>query len=250
MRKINLERQRGEFLNIVTSWKRIRSLMLEVKRMNENYDALMISHLLKEMRTCETMFKQLNSELSAIAISTNESASTLCHLSYKILHLTWKCLHARATNQLDSLELIDERWQQRVKDFTTIESTTVRQLLVNDNLREHLQGKTKAKTGSTSSVTQHMAVIPEKEVLTRTDAIRSVLLVYAKDLHDIFKHYSASTGAGSIASLSVSEFNKFIKVIVRLFSRERELWQPHTFFLFPLSPVRIVILTTRKSRLP
>ncbi|RLN86567.1 hypothetical protein BBJ28_00004375, partial [Nothophytophthora sp. Chile5] len=52
--------QRGDFLNIVTAWRRVRGLLLEVKRMNDNYDALMIVHLLKEMRTCETLFKQLH----------------------------------------------------------------------------------------------------------------------------------------------------------------------------------------------
>ncbi|KAJ0407423.1 hypothetical protein ATCC90586_003833 [Pythium insidiosum] len=206
LRRLNLERQRGQFLNVITSWKRVRSLMLEVKRMNDNYDALMVAHLLKEMRTCETLFKQLNSDLCAIAVAANESAATHCHLAYQILQLTWRCLRARETHSLAALALVDERLQDRMRDFARVDVATVRQLLVADAQRG-VGGPRR------SLVAAPTPVIPEKDVVVRTDAVRGVLSVYCKDLHDIFKHYSASSGAGSIASMSMSEFLKFIKDI-------------------------------------
>ena len=116
MRKIDLERQRVMFLNIITSWKRVRSLMVEVKRLNDNYDSLMVVHLLKEMRTCETLFKQLNSELAAIAISSNEMSGALSTIAYKVLSLTWSCI--AKTHQQQPVELIDERQMERMRHFT------------------------------------------------------------------------------------------------------------------------------------
>lgn len=209
IRKINLERQRGSFLNIVTSWKRVRSLLLEVKRMNDNYDALMVVHLMKEMRTCETLFKQLNGELAAIAIASNETSSALSQIAYKILGLTWNCLNARSKNTVAALGIIDERWQERIKDFTHVDLSSVRELLVADCEIQH-QLQSRARRGSITGLAM-APVVPERDVQQRTEALRSILAVYSKDIHDIFKHYSASGGAGSIASMSLAEFNKFVK---------------------------------------
>lgn len=187
IRRINLERQRGAFLNIITSWKRVRGLLLEVKRMNDNYDALMVVHLMKEMRTCETLFRQLNSELAAIAIASNETSSVLSQVAYKILGLTWRCLHARSMNQVATLGIVDERWQERIKDFTHVDLATVRELLVADSaIRFQLQSRT--RRGSTASIAM-APVVPERDVQQCTDALRGILTVYSKDLHDIFKHY-------------------------------------------------------------
>lgn len=195
IRKINLERQRGAFLNIVTSWKRVRSLLLEVKRMHDNYDALMVVHLMKEMRTCETLFKQLNGELAAIAIASNETSSALSKIAYKILGLTWRCLHARASNQVAALEIVDERWQERIKDFTLVDVGSVRELLVADSEIQH-QLLNRARRGSVAG--QAMApVVPERDVQQRTDALRSMLMIYSKDLHDIFKHYRSESSANA-----------------------------------------------------
>ncbi|GAB9475309.1 hypothetical protein Gpo141_00012408, partial [Globisporangium polare] len=209
IRKINLERQRGSFLNIITSWKRVRSLLLEVKRMNDNYDALMVVHLMKEMRTCETLFKQLNGELAAIAIASNETSSALSQIAYKILGLTWNCLNARSKNTVAALGIIDERWQERIKDFTQVDLSSVRELLVADCAIQH-QLQSRGRRGSVAGLPM-APVVPERDVQQRTEALCSILTVYSKDVHDIFKHYSASGGAGSIASMSLAEFNKFVK---------------------------------------
>ncbi|DBA00754.1 TPA: hypothetical protein N0F65_001225 [Lagenidium giganteum] len=226
VRKINLERQRGEFLNIITSWKRVRSLMLEVKRMQDNYDSLMVVHLLKEMRTCETLFKQLNSELSSIAIASNEGSSALSQVAYKILHLTWSCLNARSTNTIPSLNIIDERFQERIRNFSFVDVSTVRQILMAENEQEFhskplrvipVPGAMAAAALVLPVMSLHftsvstMPIIPEREVLQRTEAVRLVVSAFSKDLHDIFKHYSASGGAGSVANMSLPEYNKFVK---------------------------------------
>lgn len=209
IRKINLERQRGAFLNIITSWKRVRGLLLEVKRMNDNYDSLMVVHLMKEMRTCEILFKQLNGELAAIAIASNETSSALSQIAYKIIGLTWKCLNARSKNTVAALGIIDERWQERIKDFTQVDISSVRELLIADcEIQHHLHSRT--RRGSVAGLAM-VPVVPERDVQQRTEALRSILTVYSKDIHDIFKHYSASGGAGSIASMSLAEFNKFVK---------------------------------------
>jgi hypothetical protein len=211
IRRLNLDRQREKFLNIITSWKRVRSLLLEVKRMHDSYDALMVAHLLKEMRTCETLFKQLNSELSAMAIASNESAAALSQIAYKVLTLTWRCLHASATpGGIRSLELVDERLAERVKDFAHVELATVRQLLLQDSQLETPHKGTGAKAFAMALAVTPQAVT-EKEVVARTEAVRAALVVYCKDLHDIFKHYSASGSVGSIASMSLSEFLKLVR---------------------------------------
>lgn len=166
----------------------MRSLLLEVKRMNDNYDSLMVVHLMKEMRTCETLFKQLNNELSSIAIASNETSSVLSQIAYKVLGLTWRCLNARATNQVASLEVIDERWQERIKDFTQVDIASVRELLIADSEIQH-QLLNRARRGSMSGGMSMVPVVPERDVQLRTDALRKVLVVYSKDIHDIFKHY-------------------------------------------------------------
>lgn len=184
IRKINLDRQRGNFLNI-TSWKRVRSLLVEVKRMNDNYDSLMVAHLLKEMRSCESVFKQLNSELSVIAIASNETSSTLSQIAYKVLSITWRCLHARASNTVGSLNTIDERWHDRVKEFLQLNLTTVRELLMVESESTHQLRTTKTRRTSVRPV----PIVSEEDVNMCVDALRSVLVVYCKDLYDIFKHY-------------------------------------------------------------
>lgn len=203
MRRINLEKQRGDFLNIVSSWRRVRGLLLEVKRMNDNYDALMVAHLLKEMRTCETLFKQLNGELSSIALASNETSSALSQVAYKILVITWSCVRTRGVmspvspSEAAAVELIDERWLERVREFAAVDAGAVRELLAQQSEHEFrsakLQGsglRGRASTTAAPLPTSVMApVVPERDVLTQTEALRCVLHVYSKDLHDIFKHY-------------------------------------------------------------
>ncbi|KAF1332059.1 hypothetical protein FI667_g3843, partial [Globisporangium splendens] len=209
IRKVNLERQCGEFLNIITSWKRVRSLLLEVKHMNDNYDTLMVAHLMKEMRTCETLFKQLNNELSSIAIASNETSSALSQIAYKILGLTWSCVHAKATNQVASLGTIDKRWQERIKDFTHIDIASVRELLIADSASQHHQQlllKRMSRSGGSSMSTMMAPVVPERDVQLRIDALQSVLLVYSKDLHDIFKYYRWRFAVYEAVALCISVF--------------------------------------------
>lgn len=201
VRRINLEKQRGDFLNIISSWRRVRGLLLEVKRMNDNYDALMVSHLLKEMRTCETLFKQLNGELSSIAIASNETSSALSQVAYKILQLTWSCIRTRGVmqpvspNEAAAVELIDERWLERLREFTSISTSVVRELLVRESEIEFrsIQTQGRGLRGRTSTVNTASAsmapVVPERDVLTQAEALRRVLHMYSKDVHDIFKHY-------------------------------------------------------------
>lgn len=221
----------------------MRSLLVEVKRMHDNYDALMVVHLMKEMRTCETLFKQLNGELAAIAIASNETSSALSKIAYKILGLTWRCLNARTTHEVATLDIVDERSLERMKDFSIVDIGSVRELLVADSVIQH-QLQTRARRSSSVGLLAMAPVVPERDVQQRVEALRSVLTLYSKDLHDIFKHYrsvrrrrrakptcwaceyacgrsltllsllcgsSASGGAGSIASMSLSEFNKFVK---------------------------------------
>jgi hypothetical protein len=202
VRRINLEKQRGDFLNIVSSWRRVRGLLLEVKRMNDNYDALMVAHLLKEMRTCETLFKQLNGELSSIAIASNETSSALSQVAYKVLAITWSCVRTRGVmspvspSEAAAVELIDERWLERVREFTAVDTAVVRELLVQENELEFRNMKLmssgqRGRASMTASLPSKVMapVVPERDVLAQTEALRRVLHVYSKDLHDIFKHY-------------------------------------------------------------
>lgn len=133
VRKLNMEKQRGDFLNIVTTWRRVRSLLLEVKRMNDNYDAGMVAHLLKEMRTCEMLFKQLHSELDHITVTSNEASSTLSQIAYKALSITWSCIRARDTHPNAPVGLIDERTHERVREFSRVDASCIRDLLVHES---------------------------------------------------------------------------------------------------------------------
>ncbi|RLN52236.1 hypothetical protein BBJ29_009503 [Phytophthora kernoviae] len=215
--KLNMEKQRGDFLNIVTTWRRVRGLLLEVKRMNDNYDSGMVVHLLKEMRTCETLFKQLHSDLAQLAVTSNESSSALSQIAYKALSLTWSCIRARDIHPQAPLGLVDERTHERVREFSRVESSCIRDLLVHDseiafNQLNQPAGGRKSSGITHIPVTGSMTpVVPERDVDLATAAVRRVLLAYSKDLSDIFKHYSASGGAGSLAAMSLAEYNKFIK---------------------------------------
>ncbi|RLN21080.1 hypothetical protein BBJ28_00010553, partial [Nothophytophthora sp. Chile5] len=204
---------------IVTAWRRVRGLLLEVKRMNDNYDALMIVHLLKEMRTCETLFKQLHAELTHLAVASNEASSALSQIAYKALALTWSCVRARDVHPQAPLALVDDRIHERVREFLDVDSSCIRELLVQDSDRAHQQmqqlvggrRKSSVTTPGLAASSSMAPVVPERDVEFVTDAVRRVLLAYSKDLHDIFKHYSASGGAGSLAAMSPIEYNKFIK---------------------------------------
>ncbi|ETP41579.1 hypothetical protein F442_11338 [Phytophthora nicotianae P10297] len=217
VRKLNMEKQRGDFLNIVTTWRRVRGLLLEVKRMNDNYDAGMVAHLLKEMRTCETLFKQLHSELNQIAVTSNEASSALSQIAYKVLAITWSCVRARDIHPNAPLGLVDERTHERIREFSRVDSSCIRNLLVHDTeIAFNLLNQSVGRKGS--STTQVMVTgstmppfVPERDVDIATAAVRRALLAYSKDLNDIFKHYSASGGAGSLAAMSLTEFNKLIK---------------------------------------
>ncbi|OWZ24560.1 hypothetical protein PHMEG_000384 [Phytophthora megakarya] len=210
VRKLNMEKQRGEFLNVVTTWRRVRGLLLEVKRMNDNYDAGMVAHLLKEMRTCETIFKQLHSDLDHIAVTSNETSSALSQIAYKALSITWSCVRARDIHPHAPLGLVDERTHERIREFSKVEDSCIRDLLVHDSeiVFNQLHQST-ARRGS--GLTRMLPVVPERDVDFATAAVRRALLAYSKDLNDIFKHYSATGGAGSLAAMSLTEFNKFIK---------------------------------------
>ncbi|KAF4133441.1 Calponin homology domain-containing protein [Phytophthora infestans] len=214
VRKLNMEKQRGDFLNIVTTWRRVRGLLLEVKRMNDNYDAGMVAHLLKEMRTCETLFKQLHSELNQIAVTSNEASSALSQIAYKVLAITWSCVRARDILPNAPLGLVDERTHERIREFSRVDSACIRGLLVHDsenafNLLNQSVGRKSSTTTNAGSVMPPF--VPERDVGIATAAVRRALLAYSQDLNDIFKHYSASGGAGSLAAMSLTEFNKFIK---------------------------------------
>ncbi|KAL3673216.1 hypothetical protein V7S43_000939 [Phytophthora oleae] len=222
VRKLNMEKQRGDFLNIITTWRRVRGLLLEVKRMNDNYDAGMVAHLLKEMRTCETLFKQLHSELDHITVTTNETSSALSQIAYKALSITWSCVRARDIHPLASLGLVDERTHERVREFSKIDTCCIRDLLVHDTesvfnqLHQSvgvalMRRKSSATTPVVVTGSAMPPVVPERDVDIATAAVRRALLAYSKDLNDIFKHYSASGGAGSLAAMSLTEFTKFIK---------------------------------------
>ncbi|EGZ28565.1 hypothetical protein PHYSODRAFT_468593 [Phytophthora sojae] len=222
VRKLNMEKQRGDFLNIVTTWRRVRSLLLEVKRMNDNYDAGMVAHLLKEMRTCEMLFKQLHSELDHITVTSNEASSTLSQIAYKALSITWSCIRARDTHPNAPVGLIDERTHERVREFSRVDASCIRDLLVHESetafSQLHMSAAASLQRRKSSGATPVLVagsamapVVPERDVDISTAAVRRALLAYSKDLNDIFKHYSASGGAGSLAAMSLTEFNKFIK---------------------------------------
>ncbi|KAK1947976.1 Fimbrin [Phytophthora citrophthora] len=222
VRKLNMEKQRGDFLNIITTWRRVRGLLLEVKRMNDNYDAGMVAHLLKEMRTCETLFKQLHSELDSITVTTNETSSALSQIAYKALSITWSCIRARDIHPHAPLGLVDERTHERIREFSKIDACCIRDLLVHDTesvfnqLNQSVGAalmRRKSLTATPVVVTGSAMppVVPDRDVDIATAAVRRALLAYSKDLNDIFKHYSASGGAGSLAAMSLTEFTKFIK---------------------------------------
>jgi len=200
VRKLNMEKQRGDFLNIITTWRRVRGLLLEVKRMNDNYDAGMVAHLLKEMRTCETLFKQLHSELEQIAVTSNETSSALSQIAYKALAITWSCVRARDIHPHAPLGLVDERTHERVREFSRVDSSCIRDLLVHDsdtafNQLNQSAGATLLRRKSSGTAPVLVAgpamppVVPERDVDLATAGVRRALLAYSKDLNDIFKHY-------------------------------------------------------------
>ncbi|KAL7680535.1 putative calponin domain, CH domain superfamily, fimbrin/Plastin [Plasmopara halstedii] len=215
IRNLSIEKQRGDYFNIVTIWRRICGLLLEVKRMNDNYDVDIVSHLLKEMRTCETSLKQLHLELHYIAVTSSEASSALSQIACKTLAITWSCVRAREAYPEAPLQLVDERAHEHVHEFSRVDTSCIRVLLVQDSMNNyhHITKSKRCKKSTTFCIAEPamLPVVPERDVDIVTGAVRRALLAYSKDLNEIFKHYSASGGAGSLAAMSFIEFNKFIK---------------------------------------
>lgn len=193
-----MEKQRGEFLNVTTLWRRVRGLLLEVKRMDVHHDASIVAYLLKKMRTCETLCKRLHAELNHIAVTSNEVSSALAQIAYKTLAITWSCVHARAVHPTAPLKLVDERTHERGRDLSCVDTSCIRAILVHESNARFAQ--LDPSYGCDSSSTTHLAepamppVVPERDVGIAFAAVSRALLAYSKDLDDIFRHYRYKVG--------------------------------------------------------
>nr|CCA20599.1 conserved hypothetical protein [Albugo laibachii Nc14] len=210
-RYLDLEKQRSTLLDIVGSWQRVRRLMLSVKKANLESDSLTVFNLLQEIRNYEAQSKQLHIELCALAVASNEAASTLCILAHRMQGLTWSCLHARAIHQMDSIAIVDLKWQQQLSSFTKIDTLLIREMMCGS--KDGIRVKTQSTTvNGRRGKTLESVTVTDKDVTNQIAELQNTLKLHARDLADIFQHYSASTEPnGSITTLSLQEYNKFLQ---------------------------------------
>jgi len=104
--------------------------MLEVKRTQDDHENIMVSHLTREMRNCESMAKQIQTDLTATAVMANESSAVIASLSHKILCYTWKF----TVNKLQGLhtDVLDERQASTIKKYCIVNSTEIREIIMNN----------------------------------------------------------------------------------------------------------------------
>ncbi|OQR94581.1 hypothetical protein ACHHYP_01116 [Achlya hypogyna] len=191
--RVNTDKCRKIFLQIVASWKKVRGLMLEVKRTPEDplgAENMMVVTLGKEMRRCEEFHSLLQREMTALACASNESASVLSKLTHKILSFSWRMLSQRSQG-IDG-DIVDERKAEAILKFTTVAPADIRQIILDEaSPRRHSVGDT--------------------EVMTRVFGIQKVLKQHFTDLRAIFRHYSCSTLRGHSSTMSLQEYMKFVK---------------------------------------
>ncbi|KDO16559.1 hypothetical protein SPRG_17926 [Saprolegnia parasitica CBS 223.65] len=191
--KVNTEKCRKVFLQIVSAWKKVRSLMLEVKRMPDDplgAENMMVVTLGKEMRRVEELHTLLQKEMTSLVCASNESAGVLSKLLHKILCFTWRMLSQRDRG-VDG-DIIDERRADTIRKFTSVSADAIRRLISDEPSARHRS-------------------ISDTEVMTRVFGIQKVLKQHFNDLHAIFRHYSCSTLRGHSATMSLQEYIKFIK---------------------------------------
>ncbi|OQR95661.1 hypothetical protein THRCLA_07681 [Thraustotheca clavata] len=194
--RINTEKCRKIFLQIVASWKKVRSLMLEVKRSPEDPlggENIMVVTLVKEMRRCEDLHSHLHHEITALTCSSSESACVLSKLMHRILCFSWRMLSQR--DQGVDGDMVDERKAETIRKFTTVPVEDIRNIIED----EKISGGSRRNS------------VSDSEVMTRVFGIQRVLKHYFNDLHAIFRHYSCSTLRGHSSTMSLNEYSKFVK---------------------------------------
>ncbi|EQC36511.1 hypothetical protein SDRG_05962 [Saprolegnia diclina VS20] len=191
--KVNTEKCRKVFLQIVSAWKKVRSLMLEVKRTPDDplgAENMMVVTLGKEMRRVEELHTLLQKEMTSLVCASNESAGVLSKLLHKILCFTWRMLSQRDRG-VDG-DIIDERRADTLRKFTSVSANVIRRLISDEP-------------------SPRRRSISDTEVMTRVFGIQKVLKHHFNDLHAIFRHYSCSTLRGHSATMSLQEYIKFVK---------------------------------------
>ncbi|KAF0701184.1 Aste57867_8335 [Aphanomyces stellatus] len=188
---LNTDHARKVFLHIVTCWKKIRNLMLEIKRTQEDVgDNTLLLALVKELKSCESYHKQMQTELTTMACASNESATVLSQLAHKILCLTWRLLSEKTKGVHE--DVVDERRAQTMQKFTLVQPGLIRDIIL-------------------SGPENRRSTLSDTEVLTRVLGIQKVLQQWFKELCAIFRHYSCGALRGRSTTMSSGEWNKFIK---------------------------------------
>ncbi|KAH9128281.1 hypothetical protein AeMF1_001543 [Aphanomyces euteiches] len=206
-RPINTDKARKIFLHIVTSWKRVRSIMLEVRRTQEDNTSAITANLVKELKACEAYHKQMQTELTLMACKSNEEATVLAKLAHKILCMTWRAF----SEQIKGVQgdVVDERRVQMMQKFTSIQPSLVRELLQSET---------------------HHGAISETEVLTRVVGIQKVLQQWFKELSAIFRHYSCGVLRGRSTTMSSGEWAKFIKDCTIVDKKAPQAWVEAVYY--------------------
>ncbi|ETV79132.1 hypothetical protein, variant 1 [Aphanomyces astaci] len=188
---LNMDKARNAFLHIVTCWKKVRTIMLEVRRATDDTpDKGLVLSLVKEIKSCESYHKQMQGELTSLACTSNEASTVLTKLTHKILCFTWRLLSEKLQGVQE--DVVDERRAQTMLKFTVVPPVLVRDIIL-------------------SSPDSRRTSLTETEVLTRVAGIQKVLQQWFKELCAIFRHYSSGALRGRATTMSSGEWAKFIK---------------------------------------
>ncbi|ETV99176.1 hypothetical protein, variant 1 [Aphanomyces invadans] len=188
---VNIDKARKAFLHIVTCWKKVRTIMLDVRRAaDDTPDKGLVLSLVKELKTCENYHKEMQCEITSQACTSNETSTVLIKLTHKILCFTWRLLAEKLQGVHE--DVVDERRAHTMQKFTVVSPVLVRDIILGN------------PDGRRTSLS-------ETEVLTRVAGIQKVLQQWFKELCAIFRHYSCGALRGRATTMSSGEWAKFIK---------------------------------------
>ncbi|KAF0713922.1 hypothetical protein AaE_011676 [Aphanomyces astaci] len=173
-----MDKARNAFLHIVTCWKKVRTIMLEVRRATDDTpDKGLVLSLVKEIKSCESYHKQMQGELTSLACTSNEASTVLTKLTHKILCFTWRLLSEKLQGVQE--DVVDERRAQTMLKFTVVPPVLVRDII--------LSSPDSRRTSLTETEVRNVTCI--YCVLTRVAGIQKVLQQWFKELCAIFRHY-------------------------------------------------------------
>ena len=163
---------RQKFEEILISWRQVRSLLLDIKRDQQDITVGKTKLYASELQQCSVKIRELHDELRSQEEINNFGAFTLCKLNRKMIHFTWEIFEARIKGE--EVNIVDERFDETMKEYLRLDPAKLTDVL--------LDSRVGGRRGSVTMI--------QLQSKARIEELTEVVAKYCKDLHDIFRHYS------------------------------------------------------------